>query len=195
MDEKMTPEKLAQKEAAAEIVSVAVQLARARAKALFPTQQGPQNITTNIYFPCLLSTFFIRYYHMEGKKDIAIKCVIFFMLKYLEDRLGNQYASYALALPDTFTIDKEWINGGTTEIMTPTPYKVGGHNYGTLDAASCNGVYFNECQVAVLNIMKNTREKFNLELSKDALFRDAVDFCSNAYPFLKETFEKHIKIG
>lgn len=200
------------KEAAVDICSIAAHFAQVRAKVLLPNHSGPQEIAANMYFCCLLDTFLVRYYHMEGKRRQEIISVIYFMRKHLaecfgeqdshvafqrilEERVGASKTGFMSYLPDSYSLPRMWDDGLFQETLHPTPHKVTGHNYGNIDTDSCNGVYSKRCLAVALKIVNDVRARFGFSLTADPFFQDAVSFCSASYPYLKKAIEKYWSVA
>lgn len=167
------------------IYTMVVTLAAARAKTLFPDFDRARNLTTNLYSCCLLTTFFTRYYYMEGKRNFDIIIALAALDKHMKEKMGDLYNEYKLFLPDGYKIQTEmWFSG----MFVPSPYNVPNTGYEQSDQNACNGIYCKECKQAALNIVQNVKRTSQVELSMDTLFRDVFLFCATAYPFLMEVF-------
>ena len=169
--------------AANDIFASAVALASARAKALFPQIDGAKNLTAKMYMCCLLTTFFTRFFYMEGKKKPDIVFFLQTLDKYMKEKMGDLYFELMFFLPNTSRF--------ASEVMKNLPYNVENIRYSQADQDTCNRLCSFDCEQAAFNIVQNVKRALGLDLSEAALCKDAVSFCATAYPFLLKTINMY----
>ena len=158
-------------------------LATARAKTLFPQIDGARNLTANRYTCCLLTTFFTRFFYMEGKKNPDIVFLIRTLDEHMKEKLGDLYFDLIFFLPNTSRF--------ASEVMKNLPYNVANIRYSQADQDTCSRLCSFDCQQAAFNIVQNVKRSIGLNLSETALCKDAVSFCSTSYSFLMKIINSH----